>query len=512
MVKKLSNYSMYIYCFVMFIIYPLFFKNGYYDIGIAKYDFFIKFHMVALLIMCPLILWKDKIEFSLLDKTVLVFLGANIISAILSDYRSAAWRGSEDWYMGLFSQIVFVLTYFCIKNVGSLQNKGVHAIVWMALGGATVVFALGILNRFAVYPIDMKVEHTAFISTIGNINWFCGYWSIMASMGIGLYLISTGKMKLLSGSYCFVAMLAGLVQGSSAAFLVVLGWGSILLWQAFNSKKRLQIFIELFAIGSLAMEAVFWLEKAFPKGMKYNNMLIKYFMTHQPGILFFSIACAVWLVVYFACPQYDLLTNQSGDEKKRELCNDSKKFYNISMHRKKVDEILYGIRLGFFALLILGTVFAIYCAMKNGWIVLDENFGNGRFGIWMISFELIKSMNLRQFLFGVGPDCFDIYLYSFPDLAPRLSEMFGSYRLTNCHCEMLNNYINIGLLGALSYFAVIVISLRNFTQELKLHSELWVVVFGICGYILLNLVSFAQIMNMPYIFILMALGERINEQ
>ena len=49
MVKKLSNYSMYIYCFVMFIIYPLFFKNGYYDIGIAKYDFFIKFHIVYLL-------------------------------------------------------------------------------------------------------------------------------------------------------------------------------------------------------------------------------------------------------------------------------------------------------------------------------------------------------------------------------------------------------------------------------------------------------------------------------
>ena len=50
MVKKLSNYSMYIYCFVMFIIYPLFFKNGYYDIGIAKYDFFIKFHIYKTLI------------------------------------------------------------------------------------------------------------------------------------------------------------------------------------------------------------------------------------------------------------------------------------------------------------------------------------------------------------------------------------------------------------------------------------------------------------------------------
>ena len=106
MVKKFSNYCVYIYCFVMFIIYPLFFKNGYYDIGIAKYDFFVVFHMVALLVMCPLILWKEKIEFSLLDK-----------------------------------------------------------VVWMAFGGATIVFALGILNRFSVYPIDMKVEHTAFIST-----------------------------------------------------------------------------------------------------------------------------------------------------------------------------------------------------------------------------------------------------------------------------------------------------------------------------------------------------------
>ena len=469
MVKKFSNYCVYIYCFVMFIIYPLFFKNGYYDIGIAKYDFFVVFHMVALLVMCPLILWKEKIEFSLLDKVVLVYLGSNMISAILSDYRSAAWRGSEDWYMGLFSQIIFVLIYFCIKNVGSIQTKRVYTVVWMALGGATIVFALGILNRFSVYPIDMKVEHTAFISTIGNINWFCGYWSIMACMGIGLYLISTGKMKLLCGSYCFVAILAGLVQGSASALLVFLGCGSILLWQAFNSKKEWLVLIELLAIGSLAMEAVFWLEQAFPKGMKYNNMFIKYLMNHHLGLMAFLIVCVTWLLVYFACPQYNVLNNQNQDNKKDKLCDGSKKFYN-NVHEKNTKDSLYGIRLGFFAILILGVISALYSAMKSGLIVLDNNFGNGRIGIWMLCFELVKSMNMRQILFGVGPDCFSNYLYSFSDLVPKLTDMFGDFRLTNCHCEILNTFINVGLLGVLSYMAVWIIALRNFAGKLKMRT------------------------------------------
>ena len=491
MIKKISNYCIYAYCIVIFIIFPLFYRDGYHDIGIAKYDFFIKFHIVALLIMCPLILWKEKIEFSLLDKAVLVFLGANVISAILSDYRSVAWRGSDGWYMGLFSQIIFVLIYFCIKNVGTLQTKEWYAVAWTALGGATVVYVLGILNRFSVYPLDMGVEHTAFISTIGNINWFCGYWSIMAPMGIGLYLISTGKMKLFSGMYCFVAMLAGLVQGSTSALLVVLGCGSILLWQAFHSKRRLLVLIELLAIGSLAMETVFVLGKAFPKGMKYNNVLIKYLLAHQPGLMLFGAALAAWLVVRVACPQYDILNNHKTSEKNGQARNTSKVF---------------------FAILILVCIFIVCYAVKNGWIVLDEDFGNGRLGIWMISVALIKSMNVRQLLFGVGPDCFGNYLYSFSDLAPKLTEMFGSNRLTNCHCEILNTFINIGLLGAVSFLSVIIIALKTFMKQMEKHAILWLVVLGICGYVFLNVIGFAQIMNMPYIFILMGLGEKICEQ
>ena len=112
MLKKLSNYCIYLFFLITFIIYPLIFKNGYYDIGIVKYNFFVIFSAGAMFIMIPTLVFGESVVFTKMDKLVLLYLGSNIISFLLSDYKYSAWYGAEGWYLGLFSQILFVCIYF----------------------------------------------------------------------------------------------------------------------------------------------------------------------------------------------------------------------------------------------------------------------------------------------------------------------------------------------------------------------------------------------------------------
>ena len=39
---------------------------------------------------------------------------------------------------------------------------------------------MAVVNRYEIRPLDMEYANYFFISTIGNIDWFCGYWSVIA--------------------------------------------------------------------------------------------------------------------------------------------------------------------------------------------------------------------------------------------------------------------------------------------------------------------------------------------
>lgn len=69
--------------------------------------------------------------------------------------------------------------------------------IGMMLSASTVVFLLGLLNRYGVNPLHMESSGPGFISTIGNINWYCGYWSVLFPVCCGIFLF---REKVLPGS------------------------------------------------------------------------------------------------------------------------------------------------------------------------------------------------------------------------------------------------------------------------------------------------------------------------
>ena len=62
--------------------------------------------------------------------------------------------------------------------------------------------------------------------------------------------------------------------------------------------------------------------------------------------------------------------------------------------------------------------------------------------------------------FGVGPDCFCAYAYSYTELASMIYRYIGDQYLTCAHNELLTMMINEGLFGAAAYAGLVVSHLR----------------------------------------------------
>lgn len=170
------------YLFIIFCIYPFYVKNGYSDIGNEKFQFYKYITVGGLGLILPLALLciffrirDGKYRFSLTDWAVAGYGIAVILSYICSDFKEKGLWGEPGWNMGLMTQLAFVISYFLISFFWEYEENLLAAFI----AAASAVFLLGVLNRFSIYPIDMGGTDIGFLSTLGNINWYCGYWAVL---------------------------------------------------------------------------------------------------------------------------------------------------------------------------------------------------------------------------------------------------------------------------------------------------------------------------------------------
>ena len=186
MIKKAGRSFTTAYLLLIFGIYPLYMHRGYVDIAQAKYHFFIYCSLAGRVILTAAgaacggqALWRrirhreaylinwDSV--SLTDMFVILYATEIFISYVFSCDRKEAFGGTQGWYMGLVLLLVLCALYFYISRLWS-GSKGVWHAAVLTSG---IVFLLGILDRFSVYLIPLETRNPAFISTLGNIKWFC---------------------------------------------------------------------------------------------------------------------------------------------------------------------------------------------------------------------------------------------------------------------------------------------------------------------------------------------------
>lgn len=506
------------YFIVMVLIYPLYAPGGYMRIGEVKYLFFRNVSLVTMAVIVSVLLFSVLIrrdmkwivrnyrQMSITDWFAYGYLIAVMLSYLCSAYKEDALWGTDGWYMGVMSQMVFVLCYFFFSRYFHCEVK------WMGvlLAAAALVFILGICNRYSVYPVAMEGQTDTFISTMGNINWFCGYWSVTAPIGMALYWCNDKKgISIFTGIYSFIAMLSGVTQGSNSAYLV---FGAVFLTLFLLSvfgdcEDKWYRFLELcimFAAGCVLGRIL-----RYVPALDYNYGLLVGDGGSRITMMLLDSNAALWGLMAVVL------------------------VYGLSrlLFRWRYMPVTYGkkrkwVRIAMAGILIVVLCTAVFFLLLDSDILqfrevpatmeqdgslelaFNEDWGNGRGATWNCGIDAFRSMDFLHKIVGIGPDCFADYVYDVPELAKKLADRFTNLRLTNAHNEQITLLVNVGIFGWLCYVGIFVTAFVRYMGKARKQPVLYLCVLGILAYTIHNMVSFQQVLNTPYVFILLGIGEK----
>jgi len=520
MIQKAAKYFSTAYLLLLFCVYPFYMEDGYYNIGEAKMHFFFKVSLAAFFVLAflyfisltigvkervrtKLAYFIDWEQISAVDLLMLVYATSLFLSYAFSCNKKEALWGAEGWYMGLMPLLLLCGLYFLISRLW----RGDVKILYPIMAASAVVFALGICNRFSFYPIMIKGAQSDFISTLGNINWFCGFMSVVASLGVAHFVVGQDFAlwkRALLGGYAFLTFMAGFAQGSDSIFLWFGVVFFLLLWIAADNSEYLKYWFGLLFLWAAAAGVV--------KGLcavtvdKYNyeaGGICGYFISSNISVWITVVAIAGFITFYIKSNKSDKGEREEYLKKKNRGENSGKRI-RIGLVVAVVFALLLWVILS-----VVNTMVGILFLQDNGLFIFDADWGHGRGVTIWTGIQIFEEQSLLHKIIGVGPDCFAWAAYEIPEVALLLREHFGNARLTNAHNECVTALVNTGVLGVCSYVGLLWTAIVGYikTGKEKGNVMLYVFAVSVAGYFIHNMVSFAQVLNTPFLFVVMGMAE-----
>ncbi len=521
--KVILNFLTLLFMLMVIVGVPLYTKFTYGSIGTDKRQMFTKFlqfywklllpflvlHLVLFIVDCvkkKQFTWayvRSRLAlFSVTDWCVAGYMVVVVISYLSSDYREVAALGNSKWTMGALMQFSLGAGYFLITR---FWNRKLWPVVLM-LPVSGMLFTLGYLNRFDLWPIPMKVNtNPQFISLAGNINWYCGY--LVTILFGAVYLawsdtfVKSWQKNVLRG-YLFVGFCALVTNGSSSGILTLLGIFFVLLLLSATEVHKLERYCEIALILGLSCLFTLIVRVIFPEAITYQETSNNLFTYSPLPVIIVLLALGMYL--------WSRHMGRKGTFPVRVF---------IILRRCLVGFSLLAVFL-FIALLVINTLApgSIGPLSDMGIFTFSPSWGSRRGATWMAGAMAWWELPLYQKLFGVGPDCMGEYLYrdSSAELLNLLYTVWPNERLSNAHCEWLTVLVNLGLLGLISFGGIIVTSVYRFLKKGNNHSELYHHLVGACGlavlaYSLHNVVSFQQVLNEPAMFVILGIGASFSQ-
>lgn len=494
------------YLMLMLVVLPLYMRDGLKRIGDAKYYFF---RNVSLLLAAAWVVGicicffqrrpcgKDKPQWSAVDWCAALFGVSAIVSCVCSSYKEVAVWGYPDWHMGLVTQLLLVWSYFMVSRWydGDLR-------LWAAAGiTCGVVALLGALNRLGTDPLGVfrnmdfwDWNRRNLLSTIGNINWYCGYLCTILPVAVFFFWRGRGWLRAVAGVLLGIGIFSVFTQGSESGFVSVAAVFAVLLWCSLSGRRLLLRFLQTLLwipgvclAGVLAVK-VFRCGLFIPEG---NFCVEVMFWKGWAGVLAALLVAIAILLLREKRGRRDL------------LCN-------IALRRSIKGVMVAGVATGIF-------LFGLCQASETVWKLLgsrellrfDDAWGNGRGALWRLGAQGVMRGGIRSLALGAGPDCFAPYIYSLFDV-DRILQVSGQWQgavFANAHNEWLNMLVTQGAPGALAYGGIF---LAMFVKCIRRSGENPILLLGalcVAGYAANNVFSFQQVTAAPLIFALTAMCE-----
>ncbi|MGN1147297.1 MAG: hypothetical protein ACI4TB_02675, partial [Lachnospiraceae bacterium] len=455
------------YLVLMALVLPFYFRTAtdYSYIGSNKSDFFKKYGFAAAKLFLTILLFYFLLalvdfckrgqlkalwnRFSLTDRFAAVYAIGLCLSYCFSEYKEEALVGAEGWYMGLWPQLLLVGSYFAVSRL--LSEKAGKWMTQAMLAVAAVAFLLGFLNRYGINPLGMEDSGPYYISTIGNINWYCGYWSVLFPLGAGLFLLYEKPQKesdrvflgkrVALGIFVAVGFATGITQGSDSGILALAAMVLLMGWLCVREPRRIKRFLEMLLIFCGMAMGLFLIQWISPEMNTFPTAVYGW-ITETP-LSWIGGACVLLLYLLFRRKEWGSACNRT---------------FRILLMAVSVGICMT--ILSFLIMLIMNTVNpgSIGGLSDHPLFTFGAEWGSRRGATWRAGIRIWQEQDFLHKLVGVGPDCMSAYLYSGAGtaIAEELQELFGTYRLTNAHGEWITILVNLGLLGLVGFAGMMV--------------------------------------------------------
>ena len=469
---------------LMFTLLPLYYSDAYYEILNDKsiiFDIFsrILIGVVAATLIVNLILdiHKKKLaqdvkaelsKTNALDIVMLLFLIATGFSLLHTYDFETAFDGSIAWCVGGYALILGVIIYFMISRFYSGKND-----VWAYLFfGVLAVVIIGILDRFGndflVMHDEIPLSWNIFISTIGNVN----FWGAFLSVVVPFFMLLPIYLKSRVNRF-WVYLLLGICHFSlfivktNSPFLGIGVAGLFVIWFSFRDIKRIKnLALEgiVFSFSGVIAEYLWKHPEAFARPMDTDSVSVILMTTKLyllPGIL--GIALILFVLVL---------------DRLKEGVREKIKFF--------VEKVFTKIWLG---LIVLGVVGVVVYVVQN----FDMQFFNYRGSIWYFSWHGFLDGDLGDKVIGVGPGLLDVVTREQIENADFFVEWDHYYN--TAHNDVLEYLVTMGVIGAALKIAMYIVPYVMFAKNKTNEAQKAAILAGLTGYLAQGMVTG------PYIFV-----------
>ena len=486
--KKVNQIIASVFTLIIIAVFPLFFRNYYFDILTVKYIFYygtIISMAVVTLVVSIIFLFLDKSrydwatikslkrQFSIKsfrksDWAMIAFLIAVAISTFQSDYFYESFWGNEGRFMGMFLILLYGVSFFIIGHC--LKFKQWFLDVFLFAG--MIACIIGIMQFFKYDPIGFKKGLTAsdfpsFTSTIGNINTYTSYVALISGMGTVLFAIEKNRFRRAWYLFTVIISIFALITGiSDNAYLTLLALFGLLPLYLFNNLKGLKRYMVLVAILFTEFQFIDLISQKYPEHVLKINGLFNVIVGYDKLAHFVVVLWGICIVLYVldACVSKDSIM-------------------------KKDNNLGRWIWLGLLIIIVMAGCYILYDANIAGnadkygslkkYLVINDDWGTHRWYIWRIGMESYARFPLIHKIFGYGPDTFGIITVNnfYEEMISRYNEKFDS-----AHKEYLQYLITIGIVGLAAYLTLLFTSIGEMIRASKKRPVMMALTFALVCY------------------------------
>lgn len=478
-----------LYIALMLTFLPLYYSDNYYNILNDKRDVYVVFSLVflAVLVLLGIIRFlaalikrdisvKESIKneihsICLLDIVVLLLAIAAFVSTCLSADAEVSFTGEAAWDVGSGVIILTTFVYFTVS-----RGFSGRADIWVYIyAGTFAVLLIGVIDRlgydFLVMHDEIPLQYEIFISTIGNVNFWSGYLSLLVpAFALAPVFMKSRLNRMFSYLLVLVAYFSCFITLANTTYIGI-GCGMLyVVYFSIKDRKRwknLAVNMILFTIAGSAAH-ILWEKSVTPRAIDTDTIslvLLQYRLYFVPGII------GVAILLYAALAK-----------------GEKKTFCWIAS-------------LAWLELLVIGACALIAYVLCN----FSMELFNYRGSIWYFAWHGYLDGSIKDKLIGAGTGLLDNVTLAQIDKATF--EVVWDYYYNTAHNDLLEYLVTTGAVGAVLRLVSYVLP---FTMMLKTKegqeytAERAAVLAGLTGYIGQGLVTGPYVLN--YVLYMLLLG------